>query len=135
MRKSSDVLIVDDDAGIRQVIRLALQKDAISCDVATDGLDALEHLKTTDYAVVLLDLMMPRMDGIGVLTTVRDWEPFQHAAPVVLVMTAFPNREELPVLGEVVQAVVRKPFDLGDLAGIVHGCVTARRGHVPQAEN
>lgn len=129
MRKSKDVLIVDDDAGILQVISLALRNDGLSFDTASDGVDALAYLQSTDYCVVLLDLRMPRLDGVGVLTKVREWQAFQVAGPVVLVMTAFSDRDGLPLLAEVVQAVVRKPFDLPELAGIVQGCVTARRGH------
>jgi CheY-like chemotaxis protein len=135
MRKSKDVLVVDDDAGILNVISLALHNEGMSFDTAVDGMDALAHLQATDYCVVLLDLRMPRLDGIGVLTTVREWRAFQLAGPVVLVMTAFSDREGLPVLAEVVQAVVRKPFDLPELAGIVQGCVTARRGHAARMEH
>jgi CheY-like chemotaxis protein len=129
MRGAKDVLIADDDAALRALICAALEKIGLSCDAVVDGVEAVEHLKGNDYAVLLLDLAMPRLDGPGVLKTVGAWKTFQLAASVVLALAAIPARQALPVLEENVQAVIRKPFDVQELAELVHGCVTLRRAH------
>ena len=63
------VLVVDDSAFARKVLRQALEKDARIhvVGIASDGLEALEKIAQLDPDVITLDLMMPNLDGIGVL--------------------------------------------------------------------
>jgi CheY-like chemotaxis protein len=121
---AKDVLIVDDDDAIRTLMRVALERFGLNCGTAVDGINALDQLKLARYAVILLDLMMPRLDGLGVIGHLRD-EPGER--PIVIIMTAFPERDQPPLDGTLVQAVVRKPFDVHELAGLVHTCVIGRR--------
>ncbi|HEX8408146.1 MAG TPA: response regulator [Thermoanaerobaculia bacterium] len=130
--KSKDVLIVDDDDAIRNLLCTALTHAGLTCDDASHGVDALQKLKTTDYSVLLLDLMMPQLDGSGVLTELQTWQQPQDRKPVIVVVTAFPERERPALPGEMVQAVVRKPFDVTELTELVAGCVAARRAHAEQ---
>ena len=121
-----DVLVVDDDASIRNLIRVALQRSGLRCNTAADGLDAMERLRESRYTVLLLDQMMPRLDGIGVITRMRE-DVAASDRPIVVVMTAFSDREQPALDGTVVHTVIRKPFDLTELAGVLHSCVTARK--------
>jgi DNA-binding response OmpR family regulator len=123
-----DVLIVDDDKAIRTLICIALTRRGLLCEVAGDGEDALQQMRTTTYAVVLLDLMMPRLDGAEFLKQLGAWQLTVRSRPIVLLMTAFSN-DRLPVLGEMVHAVIRKPFDLDSLVALVNGCIEQRRAH------
>ena len=124
-----DVLIVDDDEAIRTMMKVALERLGLRCGIAADGLDALDQMKVTKYAVILLDLMMPRLDGLGVISHLG---AEQGERPIVIIMTAFPERDHPALDGTLIQAVVRKPFDLHELAGILHGCVIGRR-NAPRA--
>lgn len=125
--KKEDVLIVDDDEGIRNLLRAALRRAGMTCDVAVDGVEALDRIKQSSYALVLVDLMMPRLDGFGFVNELRAWEESAGARPVVLIMTAAPERPELLATGDIVQAVIAKPFDLRELADLVADCVALRR--------
>ena len=61
------VLVVDDDDAIRTMVERVLKREQYDVESARDGYEAIEKLNRNDYATVLLDLMMPRVDGHGVL--------------------------------------------------------------------
>lgn len=121
------MLIVDDDEPFRNLVCAAVTAAGLECDVAVDGLEALERLKTASYAVVLLDLMMPRLDGAGLLREIRSLNLSDRERPDVLVMTASADREALFAHDDLVQFVIRKPLSVHDLVHLVQDCVTARK--------
>jgi DNA-binding response OmpR family regulator len=123
-----DVLIVDDDQPIRNLLSVAMTRRGLQCDGAKDGEDGLQRMRATTYAVVLLDLMMPRVGGAEFLRRLAEWQLSVRLRPVVLLMTAFAD-ERLPVVADSIQAIIRKPFDLGDVTALVLGCVAQRRAH------
>jgi DNA-binding response OmpR family regulator len=134
MRQKKDVLIVDDDDEVRVLICAALDQAGLSCDTADHGHAALERMRTMDYSVVLLDLVMPQLDGVQVLTELQSWHRVDFRKPVVLIMTAMSERDCPPIPGDVAQAIIRKPLDVSDLVALVTGCVSARQalGHRSQ---
>ena len=91
------VLVVDDSAFARKVFRLALSADPRIevVGTATDGLDALEKIEVLKPHVVTLDLMMPNLDGLGVLRALAE---LKHRPAVVLV-TISDSESELVVTG------------------------------------
>ena len=118
-----DVLIVDDDEGIRTLLCVALKRRNLTCLIAVDGFDALEKLRTHSVSVILVDLMMPRLDGRDFVAKLTEVERSSENRPVVLMMTAFSSSERLPVPDDRVQAVIRKPFDVLALTRLVSDCV------------
>lgn len=121
-----DVLVVDDDAAIRNLVRLALQRSGLRCGTAADGIDAIERMREARYTVILLDLMMPRLDGIGVINRLREVID-ENDRPIVVVMTAFSEVEHAGLDGTIVHTIIKKPFDLNELAGVLQSCVTERK--------
>lgn len=75
------ILIAEDDASLSKALKLKLASLGFEVEVATDGEDALMHLKKTQYDLLLLDLMMPQVDGFGVL---EELKKLKHK-PVVFV--------------------------------------------------
>ncbi|MGA8810756.1 MAG: response regulator [Thermoanaerobaculia bacterium] len=126
---SKDVLIVEDDDSIRNLVALALARAGLTCDTAEDGVYAVQHLTEKRYSVLLLDMSMPRLDGAGVLKEIRAFYADDSERPIVLVMTAAPQQEQLQPFAEIVHAVVAKPFDVHELRELVRGCVTLRKRH------
>lgn len=68
---AQSILLVDDDAPIRDLYQQILTGAGYTVDVAVDGKAALEKIKSTRYDLILLDIMMPQIDGIGVLDMVN----------------------------------------------------------------
>src|SRR5438105_4649873 len=82
------VLVVDDDASTCELLSVVLEQRGLQVDVASDGQQALDLLRETSYAVVLLDLIMPVLDGFAVLDRM---DKEGRSLPVVLVQKTLVN--------------------------------------------
>jgi CheY-like chemotaxis protein len=121
-RKPSRVLVADDDQAIRQLVSTIILRERVQVDSACDGVEAVELLKKHDYAVILLDLMMPRLDGFGVVEHIRRNPP--AIKPIVLIVTAYADQKFKEVDPQIVAGVLRKPFEVADLGSLVRLCVS-----------
>jgi DNA-binding response OmpR family regulator len=124
------ILVVDDDDAIRGLVERVLRRERYDVDTARDGFEAIEKLARHDYGTVLLDLMMPRIDGLGVLNYLENARA--DDAPAVIIMTA-----NLHSIGEVhrkstVAGVLPKPFDLNQLLEHVRQLAEAPDAAEPQ---
>ena len=113
------ILIVDDDDAIRGLLRTILQRRGLATDSARDGREALECLQRSRYALMLLDLMMPRESGWDVLGEIARW-PLDRR-PIIIVITA--GTEPRTLDPSLVAGTVRKPFDIDMLVDTVTACV------------
>jgi FixJ family two-component response regulator len=110
------VLIVDDEKNIRLTLSLALEKLNLQVDTAVNGEEALGKLAEKSYAVMLLDLRMPGIDGMEVLRRVSELKPEVK----VVIITAYGSIEaavEAMKLGAV--DFLQKPFDADDVRELV----------------
>ena len=114
-------LVADDDITVRQLVSTFVRREGYAIDAVSDGEDAIERLRTGEYAVILLDLMMPRMDGFAVIDYLKT-HPLPRK-PLVLVITAYADQRFKDVDPAVVSGIVRKPFEIADLANIIALCV------------
>jgi two-component system, NtrC family, response regulator PilR len=121
LKKETRVLVADDDQAIRQLVCTIVKREGLEVDCAADGQEAIDMLREHDYAVLLIDLMMPRVDGFGVIDYVKNHPTAQK--PVVLVITAYADQKFKDVDPSVVTGVVRKPFEVADLGDLVRLCV------------
>ncbi len=76
----SKILVVDDEERIRRLLRMYLEKEGFQIDEAENGESALQYALETDYELILLDLMLPGMDGIEVCTKLR----LMKSTPVIM---------------------------------------------------
>lgn len=108
-QRERKALVVDDDEAIRTLVSRILEREHYSVDRARDGAEAIEKLTSAKYDLILLDLMMPRVDGYSVLSHLREQAP--DLLRNVIVMTALtPHEVQEPVSG-----VLQKPFDVNVL--------------------
>jgi two-component system sensor histidine kinase and response regulator WspE len=90
-RRSKRVLVVDDSITVRELERQLLQSRGFTVDVAVDGMDGWNAIRGADYDLVVTDIDMPRMDGIGLVSLVKT-DPSRRHIPVVIV--SYKDREE-----------------------------------------
>lgn len=115
------VLFADDDLSIRQLVCTIIRREGLEVDCVSDGSEAIEKLREHQYAVILLDLMMPRLDGFSVIEHLKAHMP--EKKPVVLVVTAYADQRFKEVDPAIVAGVIRKPFEVADLGNLVRLCV------------
>jgi DNA-binding response OmpR family regulator len=121
MRLEKRILIVDDDDPIRALLMTVLRRRSFRVDSARNGVEALEHLAACRYALVILDLMMPRMNGYEVLDHLAGMPSTNR--PLVLVLTA--GLEQRKFDTNLVIGTIHKPFDIELLLDTVSGCLEA----------
>ncbi len=112
------ILVVDDSLTVRRASQRLLERHGYVVALARDGLDALEQLRLSTPAAVLLDIEMPRMDGFELLTALRD-DARWRALPVAMITsrTAERHREHAMKLGAT--AYLGKPFVEEELLGLL----------------
>jgi two-component system response regulator PilR (NtrC family) len=129
-RPEPRILVVDDDASIRRLVTTIVRRERLTVDCAVDGAEAIELLKKHEYSVILLDLMMPRVDGFGVVNFIKQHPP--HDKPIVLVITAYADQSFKEVDSSVVSGVLRKPVEVAELGEIVRLCVSGFHNELSQ---
>jgi DNA-binding response OmpR family regulator len=108
------VLVVDDEESIRGFVAEALKMDDLDVESARDGLDAMRRLEEQWYDLVVSDLRMPRLDGVGLYREVeRRWPGSGRRLLFISGSTVLPDYE--PFLREVHPVVIEKPFGLEEL--------------------
>jgi CheY-like chemotaxis protein len=112
MAGDSYVLVVDDDPAIRGLVADALRDQGYTVDLAAHGREALEAMRTRRPATVVLDLMMPVMDGFSFIEACHNEQLCENVPIVVIsaVHDALRRIQQVPV-----HACIAKPFDLDDL--------------------
>jgi CheY-like chemotaxis protein len=114
------ILVADDEPSIRTLITRFLVRQDFEVDPVNDGAEAIERLDHHSYDALVLDLMMPRVDGFGVLKHIHETNPDMASRTVVV--TAFPKTAATE-LHEPCR-VLSKPFDLNDLLDAIEECLT-----------
>jgi len=120
MNHPTRILVADDDQSIRQLLGTIIRREGFDVDTVADGVEAIEKLAAHDYAVILLDLMMPRRDGFEVIEYLKSHHP--RTKPVVLVISAYADQRFKRVDAEIVAGVIRKPFEIAELGGMIRLC-------------
>lgn len=103
-------LVVEDDRAISKLVEKLLMRRGFVIDVAHDGLEAIAKLRSASYSVVVLDLMVPEVDGFQLIDFVKE----QHLDVPVAVVSAVSQQALTRLDLDVVKLVISKPFDVDE---------------------
>jgi len=116
------ILVADDDKAIRTLIGTILTKSGFAVEAVGDGEQAIKALAAKNFDAVVLDLMMPKVDGFEVIDHIARTDP-ERVKRCVIVLSALADRDLNKLDGRRVYRVIRKPFDLNELVSAVTQCV------------
>lgn len=102
------VLVVDDEKLIVKGIRFSLMQDGMEVDCAYDGEEALELAKNNEYDLLLLDVMLPKMDGFAVCQQIRDFSD----VPIVMLTAKGDDMDKILGLEYGADDYITKPFNI-----------------------
>ena len=105
---ASKVLVVDDEKLIVKGIRFSLEQDGMEVDCAYDGEEALEKTKQNKYDIILLDLMLPKMDGFTVCQQVREFSN----VPIIMLTAKGEDMDKILGLEYGADDYITKPFNI-----------------------
>jgi DNA-binding response OmpR family regulator len=112
------ILVVDDDASIRTMVKIVLERAGYEVTTARNGCEAIRCLAERDYDVVLLDVMMPKLDGLAVVDLLRKDNSPVLAHTYLLTAGQTAHLSDLPVRG-----LIGKPFDIETLLAETKDCI------------
>jgi len=126
LRPALRILVVDDEPAIAQLVADVLETEGYAVETAANGLIALEKLEACEYDLVLSDLRMPHLDGIGLYREIeRRWPTLLARMLFFSGSTTLPEYESF--LAETAARVLLKPFALVDLQQVTRQVVAEPR--------
>jgi len=118
---SRKVMVVDDDTSIRKTIRAILESNGFEVTIAAGGEKCLEELEKGFRGVILMDVMMPGMDGWATTREIVNRGLFEGNVISMLTAKHIPD-QEMEGLAEYILNYIRKPFELKELVAAVEEC-------------
>ena len=123
------VLIVEDDKNIADLMRLYLEKESMDCQVANDGLVGLEKFQQFQPDLVMLDIMLPGMDGWSICRKIRE----TSKVPIIMLTAKGELEDKVNGLELGADDYITKPFAIEELLARIRTALRKRPS--PQAEN
>ncbi len=123
------VLVVEDDQRISGVLRRYLTEHSYAVDTAFDGSEGLEAARSVEYDVIVLDVMLPRMDGFAVC---RELRRLRVNTPVLMLTARDGVADRVGGLDSGADDYLVKPFNLSELSARIRALARRQRGRNPQ---
>ena len=121
------VLIVEDDHNIADLLRLYLEKEGYKVVIAPDGLKGVEEFRACQPSLVLLDVMLPGMDGWGVCRTIRA----ESKTPIIMLTAKSETEDKVAGLKQGADDYITKPFEMKEVLARIEA-VLRRSGIEPE---
>jgi len=128
--KLAYILVVDDEKNIVKGIKFSLEQDGMKVDVAYDGEEALKLAKTNSYDLIILDVMLPKLDGTQICQQIREFS----AVPVVMVTAKDGDMDKIMGLEYGADDYITKPFNILELKARIKAVLRRATKERPQAK-
>jgi DNA-binding response OmpR family regulator len=116
--KEARVLVIEANDALRVMLFTVLRHQPLAVDTASDAEEAMERVKTCDYALILLDANLPNRESADFLRRFREFRPESTS----FILAARDPRVDLPFDADRVNAIVNKPLEIDTLADVVREC-------------
>jgi two-component system response regulator AtoC len=131
LEKPVRILVVDDDENIRKSILAILRDEGYVVDLATNGREAIRKTETSTYNVALLDIRLPDMDGVELLTKMHETVPRTRK----IMVTGFPSQENaIAALNQQADAYLVKPVVIEELLETIISQLSLQRQEMAFSE-
>ena len=127
---SRKVLVVDDEKLIVKGIRFNLEQDGMEVDCAYDGEEAVEKAKEKHYDIILLDLMLPKMDGLEVCQQIREFSN----VPIVMLTAKGEDMDKILGLEYGADDYITKPFNILEVKARIKAIMRRARSESEEKE-
>ena len=125
------VLVVDDEKLIVKGIRFSLMQDALEVDCAYDGEEALQMAKEQEYDLILLDVMLPKMDGFEVFQQIREFSD----VPIIMLTAKGDDMDKILGLDYGADDYITKPFNILEVKARIKAIMRRGRKQEEKAES
>ncbi len=110
------ILVVDDEQSMRYTLQIMLEKEGFEIDSADNGVEALDKFKREKYDLVLTDLKMPELDGIGLVEALTSCSDIP-----IIIMTAYASKDEaIKAMNLGASFFIEKPFKKPELMNFIN---------------
>lgn len=127
MAMAKTVLIVEDDRNIADLLRLYLEKEGYTVVIAPDGMRGVEQFRTVHPSLVLLDVMLPGLDGWGVCRAIRA----ESQTPIIMLTAKSETEDKVNGLKQGADDYITKPFEMKEVLARIEA-VLRRSGIEPE---
>jgi two-component system response regulator VanR len=132
MEKKQSILVVDDEKDIREVIEIYLMNEGFEVITTCDGLEALEKIENTNIDLIILDIMMPKLDGIRTCLKIRE----EKKMPIIMLSAKGEDSDKILGLNIGADDYVVKPFNPLELVARVKSQIRRNTSfNEPREEN
>lgn len=119
------ILIIEDEKGLARLIKKGLEENFFTVDISFDGVEGLHMAETWPYDAILLDIMLPGIDGFEILQSLRAG---QNDVPVLIITARGEIEERIKGLNIGADDYIPKPFDLAELIARLRSVIRRSKG-------
>ncbi|SKC47502.1 response regulator transcription factor [Maledivibacter halophilus] len=123
--KNSKILVVDDEEKMRKVIRIYIEKEGYGVEEASDGKEALNKIDSIDFSLILLDVMMPKIDGWTVCRKIRE----NSSVPIIMLTARGEEYDKLFGFELGVDDYITKPFSPKEMIARIKAVLKRSNGN------
>ena len=125
------VLVVDDEKLIVKGIRFSLEQEGMEVDCAYDGEEAVQKAKENEYDIILLDVMLPKLDGFEVCQQIREFS----SVPVIMLTSKGDDMDKILGLEYGADDYITKPFNILEVKARIKAIIRRTKKKAPEKEN
>ncbi len=121
------ILVVEDDINLSELIKMRLEENGFEVVTAYDGVDAISQVRKNTPDLIVLDLMLPKLDGYQVCMILKNYESFSKI-PIIIISARISTEAKEIALRTGADAFVLKPFDGQKLVAIIKNLLSTQAG-------